>query len=147
MALLDEFISQYRKQYDFYDSAARLVAQILDSNLQAGGVRSIVTSRAKSIIRLEAKVKQRAATKNYTDVDSIYRDIVDLAGVRVALYFPAERDQVDKLIKQTFTLTDGAKNFPVGPPKNSRGFESDVRQTVLRVFGYPLSHPASRAIA
>jgi ppGpp synthetase/RelA/SpoT-type nucleotidyltranferase len=112
MAVVEEFISRYRKQYDFYDNAARLVAQVLDGSLQAAGIRSIVTSRAKAVTRLEAKVRQRAQTKNYADVDSIYADIVDLAGSRVALYFPAERGQVDKLIKQLFVLTEPPKEFP-----------------------------------
>jgi hypothetical protein len=39
-----------------------VVAQALDSNLQAAGIRSMVTSRAKSPARLEAKVRQRART-------------------------------------------------------------------------------------
>src|SRR6266571_3541385 len=111
MSLIEEFISRYKKQYDFYDNASRLVAEILDANLQAAGVRSIVTSRAKAVTRLESKIRQRATTKNYKDVDSIYEDIVDLAGARVALYFPAEREQVDKLIKQLFLLTEPPKEF------------------------------------
>jgi ppGpp synthetase/RelA/SpoT-type nucleotidyltranferase len=87
MTVIDEFLSQYRTQYDFYDNVARLVAQILDGNLQAAGIRSIVTSRAKSISRLEAKVKQRNKTANYATVAEIVNDVPDLAGVRVALFF------------------------------------------------------------
>ena len=47
----------------------------------------MVTSRAKAAARLEAKVRQRTATTDYAVVEDIYKDIVDLAGVRVALYF------------------------------------------------------------
>jgi ppGpp synthetase/RelA/SpoT-type nucleotidyltranferase len=112
MSLLEDFVARYRKEYDFYDQAARLVAQALETSLQAAGIRAIVTSRAKSVQRLEAKCRQRAATKNYATVDDIYRDIVDLAGVRVALYFPAERTQVDRLVKQLFVVTEPAKDFP-----------------------------------
>src|SRR5436309_10122629 len=98
MGLIEDFIARYRKEYDFYDQAARLVAQTLEANLQAAGIRSMVTSRAKALGRLEDKCRQRAPLKNYMNVADIYSDIVDLAGTRVALYFPAERDQVDKLI-------------------------------------------------
>jgi ppGpp synthetase/RelA/SpoT-type nucleotidyltranferase len=112
MTLIENFLARYRKEFDFYDQAARLVAQALDASLHAAGIRSIVTSRAKSLIRLETKVSQRAADKNYTTVDDIYNDIVDLAGARVALYFPGERDQVDTLIKSLFVLTGPTKQFP-----------------------------------
>jgi ppGpp synthetase/RelA/SpoT-type nucleotidyltranferase len=98
LTIVDEFIGRYQKEYDFYDQAARLVAQTLDSHLQAAGIRSIVTSRAKSVGRLEPKVRDRLARKNYQRVDDIYDDIIDLAGVRVALYFPAQRHQVEQMI-------------------------------------------------
>jgi ppGpp synthetase/RelA/SpoT-type nucleotidyltranferase len=112
MGLIEEFIARYRREFDYYDQTARLVAQALDSNLQAAGIRSMVTSRAKSPARLEAKVRQRARTKNYTTLEEISADIVDLAGARVALYFPGERDQVDRLVKQLFTLLETPKEFP-----------------------------------
>jgi len=72
----------------------------------------MVTSRAKSPARLEAKVRQRARTKTYATLEDISKDIVDLAGARVALYFPGERDQVDRLVRQLFTLLGPAKEFP-----------------------------------
>lgn len=112
MGLIEDFVARYRKEYDFYDQAARLVAQALETSLQAAGIRAMVTSRAKSVQRLESKCRQRAGTKNYSTVDDIYRDIVDLAGVRVALYFPAERIQADKLVRQLFHIAEPAKNFP-----------------------------------
>jgi hypothetical protein len=78
--LIEDFIGRYRKEYDFYDQAARLAAQILDANLQASGIRSMVTSRAKTVGRLEAKVRQRASGKQYASVEEIYKDVIDLAG-------------------------------------------------------------------
>jgi ppGpp synthetase/RelA/SpoT-type nucleotidyltranferase len=89
-----------------------MVAQILDSTLQSAGIRAIVTSRAKNPTRLEAKVRQRAVKENYQSVDDIYDDIVDLAGVRVALYFPGEREEVGKVIQNLFSLVSDPKEFP-----------------------------------
>lgn len=121
--LISQFISRYRKEFDFYEQACRMVSQILDSNLQSTGVRAIVTSRAKSPIRLEAKVRQRAEKKQYASVDDIYDDIVDLAGVRVALYFPAEREEVGKIISSLFVAIADPKNFPTsGLPTYSKRF-------------------------
>jgi ppGpp synthetase/RelA/SpoT-type nucleotidyltranferase len=112
MGLIEEFIARYRREFDYYDQTARLIAQALDSNLQAAGIRSMVTSRAKSPSRLEAKVRQRARTKTYTTLEDISADIVDLAGARVSLYFPGERDQVDRLVRQLFVLLEPPKEFP-----------------------------------
>lgn len=89
-----------------------MVSQVLDSNLQSAGVRAIVTSRAKNPARLETKVRQRAVKKAYNTVDDVYEDIVDLAGVRVALYFPAEREEVGRIIKSLFVPVADPKEFP-----------------------------------
>jgi ppGpp synthetase/RelA/SpoT-type nucleotidyltranferase len=88
-----------------------LVAQELDARLQASGIRAMVTSRAKNPRRLEAKVRQRAADRPYKSVADIYADIVDLAGVRIALYFPGERNEVDKIVRDQFNLTSAPKDF------------------------------------
>ena len=37
------------------------------------------------------------------------------AGVRVALYFPGERDEVDKLVKELLVRLEPPKQFPAGP--------------------------------
>jgi Region found in RelA / SpoT proteins len=108
--LIDQFVSRYRHEFDFFEQAGRLVALHLDTRLQASGIRAIVTSRAKNPKRLEEKVRQRAADRPYKSVEEVYADIVDLAGVRVALYFPGERNEVDKIIRDQFNLTT-AKDF------------------------------------
>lgn len=110
--LVSEFIARYRKEYDFYEQACRMVAQSLEANLRSAGVRAIVTSRAKNPTRLEAKVRQRALKRQYETVSAIFDDIVDLAGVRVALYFPGERQEVGRIIEALFDLTEAPKEFP-----------------------------------
>ncbi|SDR60993.1 hypothetical protein SAMN05519103_07244 [Rhizobiales bacterium GAS113] len=124
MDLIEEFIARYRKEYDFYDQAARLADQLLERSLQSAGIRAIVTSRPKSLLRLEEKVRQRAMKAPYQSVDDIFKDIVDLAGVRVALYFPGEREQVGKMITQLFELESEPKHFPEKskPPTHQKRF-------------------------
>jgi ppGpp synthetase/RelA/SpoT-type nucleotidyltranferase len=130
MELVDEVVARYRREFDFYEHAARLVAQILDSNLQSAGIRAIVTARAKNPTRFEQKIRQRSATHNYSTVEDIYSDIVDMAGARVALYFPGEREEVGKLVRKLFTL--------VGPPKQ---FPSTAAPTYQKRFsGYWATH-------
>lgn len=111
-SLIKDFLTRYQKEYDFYEQAGRLVAQLLESSLQAAGIRSIVTSRAKSIGRVDAKVRQRAPEEKYASVEEIFNDLVDLSGVRVALYFPGERSQVDSIIKGLFKVIEPVKEFP-----------------------------------
>jgi len=121
--LISQFVARYRKEYDFYEQACRMTAQILDSNLQSTGVRAIVTSRAKNPARLEIKVRQRSVKTPYTSVEQIYDDIVDLAGVRVALYFPAEREEVGRVIRSLFALVSKPKEFPTsGQPSYKKRF-------------------------
>ena len=112
MDLIAEFIGRYRKEFDFYEQSCRMVAQILETHLRSAGVRAIVTSRAKNPTRLEEKVRQRAEKAHYGRVEEIYQDIVDLAGVRVALYFPGEREEVGKIVQSLFLLADEPKDFP-----------------------------------
>ncbi|MEE4333879.1 GTP pyrophosphokinase [Pseudomonas viridiflava] len=123
MDLVSEFIARYRKEYDYYEQACRMVAQNLEINLRSAGVRAIVTSRAKSPARLEAKVRQRGMKRQYDSVSAIFEDIVDLAGVRVALYFPGERQEVGRIVEALFDLTEPPKYFPTkAEPSYSKRF-------------------------
>jgi ppGpp synthetase/RelA/SpoT-type nucleotidyltranferase len=109
--IVSQFIARYRREFDFFEHAGRIVAQQLEAQLEASGIRAMVTSRAKNPKRLESKVRQRNEEKHYATVDDIYKDIVDLAGVRVALYFPAERIEVDKIIQERYALGEEPKIF------------------------------------
>jgi len=112
VGLIEDFIARYTKEYDFYNQAARLASQMLEADLRASGVRSIVTYRAKDVSRLEEKCRGRRDDKKYQSVDDIYEDIVDLAGVRVALYFPGEQEQVEKAILRLFSQLEKKRVFP-----------------------------------
>ncbi|WP_181464950.1 RelA/SpoT domain-containing protein [Herbaspirillum rubrisubalbicans] len=112
MDLIEQFIASYRRQYDYYEQTCRIAAQILDAHLQSVGVRSIVTARAKNPQRLEEKVRQRAPQKAYKTVDEIFEDIVDLAGIRVALYFPGESEEVGIAISELFHQISEPLVFP-----------------------------------
>lgn len=111
MDLLEPFVAQYKREVDFYDQVARMAARKLDAALQAEGIRAIVTSRAKSVARLRAKIQQRNFKVPYTSIEDIYQDIVDLAGVRIALYFPGEREQVGRLVSRMFYEYEPRKVF------------------------------------
>jgi ppGpp synthetase/RelA/SpoT-type nucleotidyltranferase len=110
--VISEFIRRYRKEFDYYQEVARLVAQQCESELEAGGIRAIVTHRAKRPDSLLRKLRGRATSTAYAAVDDVYSDIHDLAGVRIALYFPGDRQKVEKSLLGKFNLTEPPKTFP-----------------------------------
>lgn len=121
MDLIASFIEQYRREFDFFDAAARLVHLQLDSALASSGIRAIVTYRAKRPERLEQKLRQRNVRHPYQTSRDIYADIADFAGVRVALYFPGSSDEVDQAICSKFDLVSVPKSFPTpGTPASAK---------------------------
>jgi ppGpp synthetase/RelA/SpoT-type nucleotidyltranferase len=96
--IIEDFISRYSKEYDYYQEVARLCAQQCENALERAGIRNIVTFRAKRPDRLRVKMVDRNKDKKYKAVEEIYSDIIDLAGVRIALYFPGDREEVKNLL-------------------------------------------------
>lgn len=111
MGVIDDFVSEYERQFDFWEASARTARGLLETKLASSGLRAIVTSRAKSVDRLADKLQERDRKKRYSSVAKIRQDIVDLAGVRVALYFPGQMDEVEQVIRTTFEV-QGYRRFP-----------------------------------
>src|SRR4051794_24728994 len=132
MDITEEFLSRYVREYDYYEATARLCADQCERLLQENGIRAIVTSRAKRDDHLKDKLEKRRQTRDYRDLDDIYHDIVDLAGVRIALYFPSDRDNVRHLIETNFAV-EVTKEFP--------GQSKPITGTYNRIFsGYAATH-------
>ena len=81
MSVIDEFLTKYHREIDYYEQVARIASNQAKAQLEAAGIRAIVTDRAKSQDRLAEKVKDRNMSKNYQSVQEIQDDIVDLAGI------------------------------------------------------------------
>ncbi len=114
MTIINNFITHYKKEYDYYEMVSKLVAQKIETVLHESGIRAIVTYRAKNPERLLTKLQQRNEERDikYSCLEDIYSDICDLSGVRVALYFPSDRNKVDTIIKDSFQLLSNPKVFP-----------------------------------
>lgn len=102
--IIEDFIKQYLKELDYYREVARIVAQQCEILLEQNGIRAIVTHRVKRSDRLKTKLESRIGKKAYKTLEDVSNDIFDLAGVRIALYFPADRIEVDNLIKSTYVV-------------------------------------------
>lgn len=111
MALINEFIDDYKSKISHYEHLAQTCAKQCESALKRQGLRALVTFRAKRLDSLTSKVENRAKEKAYQSIEEIYEDIVDLAGVRIALYFPGDREEVDHFVCSHFDV-DHVKDFP-----------------------------------
>ncbi len=111
MDIINEFIEQYKKEYDYYSKLATLAQEECERALYSRGIKAIVSSRAKKIDSLEEKLRKRNKEKIYTSINDINDDICDFSGVRIALYFPNEREPLDKVINEIFQVTQ-KKSFP-----------------------------------
>ena len=80
MNIIERFLKSYSKEYDFYLKLAGMCAIQCENILEGSGIRAIVTYRAKRPDRLKEKLEKRIKEKKYKNIDSIYKDIVDLAG-------------------------------------------------------------------
>lgn len=111
MSVIDGFLEDYTKKIDFYREIARICAQICETNMEQMGIRAIVTSRAKKVERLRDKIEKRNFQKQYDSIKEIDEDIVDLSGVRIALYFPGDLNKVQQFIESNFKVKE-CKIFP-----------------------------------
>lgn len=111
MKIIDDFIKQYNKEFDYYQKLSQIIASKIEDQLFKRGIKAIVTNRAKRPDRLKDKIVKRYEEKKYKTVEDIYSDIVDLAGIRVSLYFPSEREIIDELINELFRIVK-TKKFP-----------------------------------
>ena len=69
---------------------------------------------------MKEKLEKRQPEKNYTCFDDIDKDIVDFAGVRIALYFPGDQKEVEKFIRSAFDVDNVKEDFPLKIPANKR---------------------------
>jgi ppGpp synthetase/RelA/SpoT-type nucleotidyltranferase len=114
--IISEFVEHYVQKYDFYDQLASIVAGQLRLELARRGIRAIVSSRAKDPSRLRDKLIKRSTKsddpKTYSSLKDIEDDVVDFAGIRVALYFPGDQDKVGQTIEDLLDLSARVKTFP-----------------------------------
>lgn len=130
---IGEFMERYNKEVDFFTNLSSQAEDLLRAQLNEAGVRCIVSSRSKDPKRLIDKLESRNKKKKYKSVEDIFNDIVDLSGVRVALYFPGDGGIVDDIIKNIFKVNH-EKTFPdVRKSSSNKGYQ--------KVFsGYKAKH-------
>lgn len=141
--LIKAYINEYEQtDRDYYQRIATLVRSSVEDKLKEAQILGIVSDRAKEAGRLEKKLRQRAfplehAEASYLQRDDILSDLIDLAGVRVALYFPGDRGSAAEQICSLFDEYKPKKEFPEGQ-RNNKG---DVRFSGYRATHLRLQVP------
>lgn len=102
--LIDEFFARYQREVFYYELLAKECADLCRKGLTEGGIKAIVTHRAKDPLSLYNKLLKRKQTNGYNSIDEIRDDIKDLAGVRIALLFVDNMTSMDEILKKYFEV-------------------------------------------
>lgn len=108
MSLIESFVATYKREVDFYDRLASICEIQCRAACEAAGIKAIFSHRAKTPEKLQEKLLKRQTDEGrvYASVEKIRDDIFDLAGARIALYFPGDYARVEQLIRQNFVLLE-----------------------------------------
>lgn len=107
-AIIEDFIASYEKQRDFYNHAAMTARKICETALERQHIPCLVSHRAKEAASLRKKLYARELLRDhgYSSKEEIKNDICDLAGVRIALYYPRHGEEVKNILNNEFTVVD-----------------------------------------
>lgn len=135
---IDAYIVSYKQKHDYFREAAQLCYDRCRKVLQHNGIRHLASFRAKDEERLREKLYQRAVAdgKNYANDADIERDIIDLGGVRIALYFPAQMADAVKVLSEQGEIFHVVE--PRTFPKSEQRRGSDLYE--YRFTGYEATH-------
>jgi ppGpp synthetase/RelA/SpoT-type nucleotidyltranferase len=106
--LIESFVSHYRAEWNKYARMADLAKDLFQQNAKMHELdpQPLCMSRAKTPESLRQKLYYRNKMvnlgKGYIDKMELPWDISDLAGVRIAIYFPNQMGEVEQIINQTF---------------------------------------------
>ena len=106
---VNDVIRQYRELLPAYQSFAFRLENLLADVLKVEGIRAHFTeSRAKTPESLEEKISRPG--KSYNDP---LKQIPDLVGVRVVLYYQDDVEKVGDLIKREFTVIEVERSHQI----------------------------------
>ena len=97
-------MSQYKKLNNDYVTIKERAHSIIELALKDAGIMAITTSRVKDADRLYEKLVEKKKKKKYLSAEDIKDDVPDFIGVRIALYFPNDREKVRTLIYELFDI-------------------------------------------
>jgi ppGpp synthetase/RelA/SpoT-type nucleotidyltranferase len=131
---IHDYIVEYGEKVDYYLEVAKACKEQCETLLERNGIRNMTTYRAKRPDRLEQKLLKRSREGRYTNLEDNIRDIPDLAGVRIALYFPGDHAKAVDLVKDNFSIRL-IRTFPESAPLPFKPLPTN-----RRFAGYAATH-------
>ncbi|KAF2253214.1 hypothetical protein BU26DRAFT_501435 [Trematosphaeria pertusa] len=107
-SVIRAFVSQYEVEQSKYARLAHIATEAVKKKARKLEIdpQPLCTGRGKSPESLRRKLSQRNQRINhgqgYAEESEIRRDISDLAGIRVLLYFPDQADEVENVLRKAF---------------------------------------------
>src|SRR5450432_746503 len=148
--VISRFIETYPREFELNEKVAQHASELCKNLLASSGIRAIVSYRAKQPNQLKAKLRQRCAGgKEYENDKAIRDDIVDLSGVRIALYFPTDRVKIAKIIHDFFSVHK-TKEFrrreesDTGSEQRFDGYYADHYRVRFKVNALQMADPQNR---
>ena len=104
--LITDFMEEFQQKRPQYEELCHRAAQMVDGLIKQNGIMAIVTSRVKDPDRLREKLIRRDQEegKDYQSFEDIYKNIPDLMGIRVALYFPGDAQKLAGILTPQFEI-------------------------------------------
>ncbi|KAI8966026.1 hypothetical protein F5Y11DRAFT_344016 [Daldinia sp. FL1419] len=104
LSVVDSFVAHWPEEIEKYEKLAKWVEAICASKLEMDNIRHTIKSRPKAQRNLKDSIKRRQQRRGvpYQDSDEIKHDMVDLAGVRIALTFPNDAGKVREIVQRAF---------------------------------------------
>ncbi len=117
-----------------YEPAARNLEEYLRKLLKEAKIQALFSKRVKELDSLYDKLDrlEKEEHKNFSSLDDVVKGIKDLAGVRVAVYFPSDKWEVEALLYEFFRdLTQTTHPTPE---------EKSMISSAQRFEGYSAEH-------
>ena len=131
--VIEEAVELYRRERGLYLRLAARVADICQVDIVNNNlVRAQVTSRTKTVDSFRDKLERfsRRPDKHMPTADEVFRQVADLAGVRIATYRPEDEARVAAEIQALFDWPNGV----------ARDIERKDRLATLKQNYYRATH-------
>ncbi|KAF2734293.1 hypothetical protein EJ04DRAFT_512651 [Polyplosphaeria fusca] len=138
--VIDHFMKEWKQKKPYYEILAKSAWEMCKEALEKEGIKAEAKWRVKDNEQLRAKCVTRSQTKPYANPEEIFEDIADLAGVRLALYFPNQITNVAHMIDRTFQVEKVKKHKGQEPGEQedpndrfSRGYFAEYVSTKPKI--------------
>jgi ppGpp synthetase/RelA/SpoT-type nucleotidyltranferase len=123
--LIDAAVERYLREFDRYEKLSKCIGETCRTLLEKLDIRCSVQWRPKDSTRLRRKLEKYLASgehaAEFTDLDSVFRVLKDLAGTRITTYVDTDRVRVVALVQEWFsgfgansTIVPDVKDQPFG---------------------------------